>query len=43
MNIHSVIENVKNNFDCVAKEHEITLTANEQENLPEQPHEFLPH
>ncbi len=35
MNIHSVIENVKNNFDCVAKEHEITLTANEQENLPE--------
>ncbi len=35
MNIHSVIENVKNNFDCVAKEHEINLQTNETENLPE--------
>ncbi len=35
MNIHSVIENVKNNFDCVAKEHNIVLTTQEQENLPE--------
>ena len=35
MNIHSVIENVRNNFDCVAKEHNIILTTQEQENLPE--------
>lgn len=35
MNIHSVIENVKTNFDCVAKEHEINFTTNEQENLPD--------
>jgi len=35
MDIHSVIENVKNNFDCVAREHEINLSASEQENLPE--------
>lgn len=35
MNIHSVIENVKATFDCVAKEHEIILQANEQNNLPE--------
>ena len=35
MNIHSVIENVKTNFECVAKEHEITFSTNEQENLPD--------
>lgn len=35
MNIHSVIENVKNNFDCVAKEHEIIFKTLEQENLPD--------
>lgn len=35
MNIHSVIENVKNNFDSVAKEHEIIFTTQEQENLPD--------
>ncbi len=35
MNIHSVIENVKNNFDCVAKEHSINFGTNEQENLPD--------
>ena len=35
MNIHSVIENVKNNFDCVAREHKIALIVNEQENLPD--------
>ena len=35
MNIHSVIENVKNNFDCVAKEHEIIFKAEEQDNLPD--------
>ena len=35
MNIHSVIENVKSNFDCVAKENEITFSAQEQENLPQ--------
>lgn len=35
MNIHSVIENVKTNFDCVAKEHEIIFNAQEQENLPD--------
>lgn len=34
MDIHSVIENVKNNFDCVAKEHEIKLSTEEQSNLP---------
>jgi signal transduction histidine kinase len=34
MNIHSVIENVKSTFECVAKEHEITLHTNETENLP---------
>ncbi|MBQ8460544.1 hybrid sensor histidine kinase/response regulator [bacterium] len=34
MNIHTVIENVKNNFDCVAKEHNITFTAIEEEKLP---------
>lgn len=34
MNIHSVIENVKNNFDCVAKEHCINLIVQETENLP---------
>ena len=27
MNIHSVIENVRNNFDCVAKVHNIILTT----------------
>jgi len=35
MNIHSVIENVRNNFECVAKEHEITFKTTEQENLPD--------
>lgn len=35
MNIHSVIENVKNNFDCVAKEHDIVFSAIEEENLPD--------
>ena len=35
MNIHSVIENVRSNFDCVAKENEITFNTQEQENLPE--------
>ncbi|MBR1461210.1 hybrid sensor histidine kinase/response regulator [bacterium] len=35
MNIHSVIENVKNNFDCVAKEHSIDFRSEEQENLPD--------
>ena len=34
MNIHSVIENVKNNFDSVAKEHSINFKTNEQDNLP---------
>lgn len=34
MNINSVIENVKTNFDCVAKEHDINLTTKEEENLP---------
>lgn len=33
--IHTVIENVKNNFDGVAKEHDIVLITNEQDNLPE--------
>ena len=35
MNVHSVIENVKNNFDSVAKEHSILFSSEEQENLPE--------
>ena len=35
MNIHSVIENVRTNFDCVAKEHEILFNTQEQENLPD--------
>ena len=35
MNIHSVIENVKNNFDSVAKEHEIIFEAVEQPDLPD--------
>lgn len=35
MNIHSVIENVRANFECVAKEHQIDFTTQEQENLPE--------
>lgn len=35
MNIHSVIENVKTNFECVAKEHEINFTSQEQEGLPD--------
>lgn len=35
MNIHSVIENVKNNFDCVAKENNINFNSIEEENLPE--------
>jgi len=35
MNIHSVIENVKTNFECVAKEHKINFISQEQENLPD--------
>jgi two-component system sensor histidine kinase VicK len=35
MNIHSVIENVKNNFDSVAKERSINFNTNEQENIPD--------
>ena len=35
MNIHSVIENVRANFDCVAKEHEIIFSTQEQYNLPD--------
>ncbi len=35
MNIHSVIQNVKNSFDNVAKEHSINFRTNEQENLPD--------
>lgn len=35
MNIHSVIENVKTNFECVAKEHEILFTTEEQSELPD--------
>ncbi len=35
MNIHSVIENVKTNFDCVAKEHEILFKTEEENNLPD--------
>jgi len=34
MDIHSVIESVRANFDCVAKEHNIRLTTQEQEKLP---------
>ena len=35
MNIHSVIENVKNNFTNVAKENHIEFSAVEQDNLPD--------
>lgn len=35
MNIHSVIENVRNNFECVAKEHNIIFKTDEQKKLPE--------
>ena len=35
MNIKSVIENVKTTFDYVAKEHNIILTSEIQENLPD--------
>jgi len=35
MNIHSVIENVKNTFECVAKEHEILFKTEEQDALPD--------
>lgn len=35
MNIHSVIENVRANFECVAKEHEIIFKTEEQPELPE--------
>jgi len=35
MNIHSVIENVKNNFTNVAKEHNINFNTVEQKNLPD--------
>ena len=35
MNIHSVIENIKNNYDYVAKENEIEFVVNESENLPD--------
>ena len=35
MNIHTVIENVKNNFDCVAKEHEIIFNSDETAGLPD--------
>lgn len=35
MNIHSVIENVKNNFINVAKEHNIEFCTIEQDNLPD--------
>ena len=35
MNIHTVIENVKNNFDCVAKEHSIDFSVQEQGDLPD--------
>ena len=35
MNIHTVIETVKTNFDCVAKEHNIKFTSLEEENLPD--------
>ena len=35
MNIHSVIENIKNDFDGVAKEQNIIFNTIEQENLPD--------
>lgn len=35
MDIHTVIESVRANFDCVAKEHNIILSTQEQEKLPE--------
>lgn len=35
MDMHSVIETVRANFDCVAKEHNIILTTQEQAQLPE--------
>ena len=35
MDIHTVIENVKTSFDFVAKEHEINLNTQEEDNLPE--------
>lgn len=35
MNIHSVIENVRANFECVAKEHGIIFASQEQTDLPE--------
>lgn len=35
MNIHSVIENIKNNYDYVAKENEIEFVVNECDNLPD--------
>ena len=35
MDIHSVIESVRANFDCVAKEHNIILTTEEENSLPE--------
>ena len=35
MNIHGVIENVKNNFINVAKENNIKFSAKEQDNLPD--------
>lgn len=34
VDIHSAIEDVKNNFDSVAKEHSIQFSAQETENLP---------
>jgi signal transduction histidine kinase len=35
MNIHSVIENVKNSYDLEAKKQGINLSTQEQDNLPE--------
>lgn len=35
MNIHSIIENVKSNFDSLAKENSINFNTNEQDNLPQ--------
>ena len=35
MDIHTVIENVKTSLDFVAKEHEINLNTQEEDNLPE--------
>ena len=35
IDIHSVIETVRTNFDCVAKEHEIIFNSDETEELPE--------